>query len=181
MEPKPWRPSSPTLGRRTRRDASVRSSDEGVLRFNCPDPYVLAEFEAAAHGVDVTRAIHASSVPQLWRWRGAAVVIHCKPWPASQMWCNGRALRVRRSLPSATGPLCADPPDLGAAAPGPSAAHGLTFSAHGWLGLVCVIRELDEELRKLIKYTDRNELQPARDLLWEAIRDRGCEHVVELW
>ena len=55
-------------------------------------------------------------------------------------------------------------------APGPSAAHSLTLSAHGWLGLVCVIQELHEELRKLIKYADRNELQPARDLRWETIR-----------
>ena len=30
---------------------------ERVLRFNCSDPYVLAEFEAAAHGVDLVCAI----------------------------------------------------------------------------------------------------------------------------
>ena len=66
-------------------------------------------------------------------------------------------------------------------APGPSAVHSLALSADGWLGLGCVIRDFDEELRELIKYADRDELQPARDLLWDTIRDRGCEHVVELW
>ena len=53
-------------------------------------------------------------------------------------------------------------------------------AAHG-TDLACATRDLDNWLRGQIKYADRNELQDARDKLWEFIDDHGCGHVIEVW
>ena len=53
-----------------------------------------------------------------------------------------------------------------------AAAHGADFAS--------AIRDLDNWLRGQIKYADRNELQDARDKLWEFVDDHGCCHVMEV-